>query len=81
VQSCLITRSKRSFATVVLPPESDLPPIESRYFPDRLHAFVWRNWNAVEPAKLAQILGTSVENVAALGESMGLPPAVAVGPR
>ena len=69
-------RSQRA----VLPAESNLPPLESRYFPDRLHAFVWRNWNAVEPAKLAKILGTSVENVQALAESMGLPPAAAVGP-
>ena len=65
---------------VVLPPENNLPPLESRYFPDRLHAFVWRNWNAVEPAKLAKILHTSVDNVQALAASMGLPPDAAVGP-
>jgi hypothetical protein len=46
-----------------------------RYFPDRVHEFVWRNWNVVEPAKLATILKTSVENVHALAGSMGLPPA------
>ena len=69
-------RSQRA----VLPADSNLPPLESRYFPDRLHAFVWRNWNAVEPAKLAKILNTSVENVRALAESMGLPPDAAVGP-
>ena len=45
----------------------------SEYFPNRMYEFVWRNWNAVEPAKLAKILGTSVENVEALAESMGLP--------
>ncbi len=44
------------------------------HFPDRLHAFVWRNWTLVEPARLAQVLGTSTENVAAIAESMGLPP-------
>ena len=45
------------------------------HFPDRLHAFVWRNWNVVDPARLATVLGTRVENVAAVAESMGLPPA------
>ena len=59
----------------VLPEGSAPAPLVSRYFPDRVHEFVWRNWNVVEPAKLAAILGTSVENVQALAESMGLPPA------
>jgi hypothetical protein len=52
----------------------------SRHFPDRLHEFVWRNWNAVEPAKLAKILGTSADNVNAVAESMGLPPAATIPP-
>ena len=55
-------------------------PIVSRHFPDRVHEFVWRNWNAVEPAKLAKILGTSVENVKALAASMGLPPTATIPP-
>jgi hypothetical protein len=46
----------------------------SRHFPDRIHEFVWRNWNAVEPAKLAKILGASVQDITTLAESMGLPP-------
>ena len=63
------------------PARGDAPaPIVSRHFPDRVHEFVWRNWNAVEPAKLAKILGTSVENVTAMAESMGLPPAAAIPP-
>jgi len=70
----------RVAAETILPKGSAPPPIVSRYFPDRVHAFVWRNWNAVEPAKLAQILGTSVDNVCALAASMGLPPAAAVPP-
>lgn len=64
-----------SAAESVLPEGSAPAPIVSGYFPDRVHEFVWRNWNAVEPAKLATILGTSVDNVQALAESMGLPPA------
>jgi hypothetical protein len=64
----------------VLPEGSAPAALASGHFPDRLHAFVWRNWNAVEPAKLATILGTSGDNVRALAASMGLPPAAAVPP-
>ena len=54
--------------------------IRFEHFPDRLHCFVWRNWHTVEPARMAEVLGTSVENVTALAESMGLPPAIAIPP-
>jgi hypothetical protein len=67
-------------AETVLPEGSAPQPIVSRWFPDRVHEFVWRNWNVVEPAKVAKILGTPVENVTALAESMGLPPAAAIPP-
>ncbi|MBN1910737.1 MAG: hypothetical protein JW818_13410 [Pirellulales bacterium] len=50
------------------------------HFPDRAHAVVWRNWHAVEPELIAKVLGTSVENVTAMAESMGLPPAIALPP-
>ena len=50
-------------ADAVLPEGSAPKPVASSHFPDRLHTFVWRNWNAVEPAKLAKILGTSEDNV------------------
>ncbi len=69
-----------SLAGVVLP-EGDAPAaLTAAYFPDRVHEFVWRNWNVVEPAKLAKMLETSAENVAALAASMGLPPAAAIPP-
>ena len=58
----------------VLPHGDARASLASRHFPDRVHEFVWRNWNAVEPAKLATILGASVEDVTATAESMGLPP-------
>jgi hypothetical protein len=48
------------------------------HFPDRTHAVVWRNWHAVEPERIAKVLGTSVGNVTAMAESMGLPPAVPI---
>jgi hypothetical protein len=64
----------------VLPEGSAPAPIVSRHFPDRVHEFVWRNWNAVPPSKLAKILGASAEQIAAMAESLGLPPAAAVPP-
>lgn len=67
-------------AETVLPEGSAPPPILSRHFPDRLHEFVWRNWQAVELPQLATILQTSPDNVSAIAASMGLPPAAAVPP-
>ena len=62
-------------------PEGDAPPaLSSGHFPDRTHEFVWRNWNAVEPAKLAKILGASAPDVMALAASMGLPADATVPP-
>ena len=50
------------------------------HFPDRAHAVVWRNWHAVEPERIANVLGTSVENVQSVASSMGLPPSIAIPP-
>ncbi len=75
--TCLVCLCRESdgFAGETLLPEGDAPAaIVSRHFPDRVHEFVWRNWNAVEPAKLAKILGASVPDITALAASMGLPP-------
>jgi hypothetical protein len=63
-----------SAAEIVLPEGSAPPPVVRPYFPDRIHEFVWVNWNLVEPAKLAKLLGASARDVVALAESMGLPP-------
>jgi hypothetical protein len=49
-------------------------PVAIPHFPDALHAFVWRNWESVSLDKMAEVLGTSAENVRELGASMGLPP-------
>ncbi len=48
-------------------------PEQVPHFPDRLHTFVWRNWNLVPLERLASILRTSPENVARIADSMGLP--------
>ncbi|MBN2376687.1 MAG: hypothetical protein JXD22_09805 [Sedimentisphaerales bacterium] len=57
----------------VLPQGDARASLVSSHFPDRTHEFVWRNWNAVEPAKIAKILNASVEEITALAKSMGLP--------
>lgn len=67
-------------AEEVLPSGSAPPALVSGHFPDRMHEFVWRNWNAVAPAKLASILGASVEEVTAVATSMGLPHDATISP-
>ncbi|HPD30974.1 MAG TPA: hypothetical protein PLL20_13330 [Phycisphaerae bacterium] len=48
-------------------------PIEASHFPDRLHAFVWRNWESADLSEMARVLGTTEDSVREIGESMGLP--------
>jgi hypothetical protein len=48
-------------------------PIPEPHFPDRLHLFVWRNWELANADRMAKILGTTPENVLAIGVSLGLP--------
>ncbi|MCU0916897.1 MAG: alpha-amylase family protein [Planctomycetes bacterium] len=61
-------------ATGTLPGGSTPAPIEFKHFPDRLHAFVWRNWEMAALERMADVLGTTPDKVHTLGESMGLPP-------
>ena len=52
--------------------------VAAPHFPDRVHAFIWRNWQLVPAADMARVLGTTPENVVNTGKAMGLsgPPAV-----
>jgi hypothetical protein len=61
-----------------LPAVSERPPVPTPHFPDAAHAFVWRNWQLVEPVRLAAVLGTTAKNVTDLAESMGLPRDVSI---
>jgi hypothetical protein len=61
-------------AQEVLPTGSAPRALEFDHFPSRFHAFVWRNWNLVETARLARVVGTAAENVRSVAASMGLPP-------
>ncbi|MBX7255220.1 MAG: hypothetical protein K1Y02_02570 [Candidatus Hydrogenedentes bacterium] len=53
-------------------------PAEFQHFPDRLHAYVWRNWTLVPTERLATVVGTKPEDIVALGKAMGLsdPPSI-----
>jgi len=67
-------------ADAALPQGDARAALQSPYFPDRLHEFIWRNWNVVAPGKMAQVLGTTERKVAAMAESMGLPPSAGGSP-
>jgi hypothetical protein len=71
--ACLLAPARAAAEKTVLPAGAAPPAIAGAHFPHRVHEFVWRNWNAVAPAKLAAILDTSEDNVTAIAESMGLP--------
>jgi hypothetical protein len=58
----------------VLPTGNAPAAIQLRHFADRLHAFVWRNWELVSLERMAKVLETTPENVRRIGRSMGLPP-------
>jgi hypothetical protein len=60
-------------AEAELPAGADKPALEFTHFPDRLHAFVWRNWNVVPTERLAKVLETTPEKVRAVAASMGMP--------
>jgi hypothetical protein len=61
-----------------LPSGTAPPPVPFPHFPDRLHAFVWRNWTLVPLERLARVLAAEPEAVRALGRAMGLPDPPAV---
>ena len=58
---------------MTLPVGPTKPALDASHFPDRAHAFVWRNWTLVEPKCLAAVLDTSIDNVLRMARSMGLP--------
>ncbi|HNR98398.1 MAG TPA: hypothetical protein PKX48_08910 [Planctomycetota bacterium] len=54
-----------------LPQGPEPAPIALPHFPNRLYAFVWRNWNLVPAERLAAVLGTDRAKVAALAADLG----------
>jgi len=61
-----------AFSAHVLPETSGDAPVPFPHFPDRVHAFVWRNWDLVPVERMAEVLGTTPDNVCEIGHRMGL---------
>lgn len=47
-------------------------PVSLPHFPDRLHAFVWRNWPLVPIQRMAAVVGARPEDLLRMGRNMGL---------
>lgn len=57
----------------VVPASPPPPAVMFEHFPDRLHAYVWRNWNLVPTALLARVVGATEGQITTVAASMGLP--------
>lgn len=66
--------------TSILPHGPGERALESAHFPDRLHEFVWRNWNVMEPARIAGVVGASETEITDIAVSLGLPAEATVPP-
>ncbi|MBI5282187.1 MAG: hypothetical protein HY858_10935 [Candidatus Solibacter usitatus] len=49
------------------------PPIPEPHFPDRLHQFVWRNWELANTGRMAEVAGCQPRDILKTGARMGLP--------
>lgn len=65
----------RAEGVAALPGVPETKPSLSPFpFPDRLTAYIWRNWTVVPKARLAAVVGASPEDLTAVAREMGLPP-------
>ncbi len=55
-----------------LPAGSAPPPVAVPHFPDRLHAFVWRNWQLVPAERMARVVAAGTDDIIRMGRAMGL---------
>lgn len=65
-------------AAADLPMGSAPETVALPHFPDRLHAYVWRNWEVVPAERLAEVVGATPEDIVRIGKAMGLsgPPTI-----
>ncbi len=78
--ACGCASGKRRIASIppaepklVSLPEGNAPsPLPFPHFPNRLCAFVWRNWSLVPLDRLASVVDASAADIRNLGEAMGL---------
>lgn len=71
----LILISHHLYAQETLPLGTNPPAIQFKYFPNKVYALVWRNWNLVEPDAIAKTIGCHARDITDLAASMGLPKA------
>jgi hypothetical protein len=65
--------AKKSKLTAADLPVGKAPkPVACPHFPDRLHAFVWRNWPLVTPERMAKVVGAKKADIVRMGRAMGL---------
>ncbi|MBM3999650.1 MAG: hypothetical protein FJ297_08960 [Planctomycetes bacterium] len=50
-------------------------PLDAAWFPNRLHAYVWRNWALVPHDRLARVIGATEDQIGRVALRMGLEPA------
>ena len=63
-----------SMLSAVTLPEGAAPEaLNFSHFPDRLHAFVWRNWRLAPLDRMAEVVGATEADVRTVGKAMGLP--------
>jgi hypothetical protein len=67
-----VNHSPRLMTAADLPMGGAPLPVAAPHFPDRLHAFVWRNWQLVPARRMAEVVGASRGDIVRLGQSMGL---------
>jgi len=79
ISGCILVWALSALVPTAVQAEDVLPvgptpkALDFPWFPDRVHAFVWRNWELVDLPRMAAVLKTTPENVRAIGKSMGLP--------
>ncbi len=64
--------TRASLSAADLPMGGAPRPLPLPHFPDRLHAFVWRNWQLVPARRMAEVVGSSAGEIVRLGRNMGL---------
>src|SRR2546423_5225824 len=59
-------------STAHLPAGSTPAPLALPHFPDRLHAFIWRNWPLVPVDRMAAVADTTPAQIVQIAQEMGL---------
>ena len=73
-RSALAAQPMPALSVADLPKGASPPPVAFPHFPDRLHAFVWRNWPLVPARRMAKVVGARAGDIERMGRAMGLGP-------